>query len=158
MGAKRKAIPSRTKATLQREIGSQCPFCQSVDVEHFEVHHMDGDPSNNVVENLFMLCQTCHSKITKGDISPTEVLGVKTTLTKPVVFEKNVTQTVVGNNNWVTYHAGGTPKPKYPAGSIGSDTVKANYVSYLIDRYGEFKEYEVGKGNVQHGPMATKFG
>lgn len=168
MGTERKTIPARTRAALQREIDCRCPFCQSDEVEQFQVHHIDGDATNDVLANLFMVCPTCHSKITKGDISPTEVLGVKTTLAKfdrvrgraaassTVVIKGNVTQAVVGNNNRVTLNTGRKPKPKYPAGCIGSETVKANYVSYLITRYHDFKAWEVGPEKMRYGLFPAK--
>lgn len=74
---KRKPIPYKLKATLQKEIGSVCPFCKNKDVEHFEIHHIDENPENNELSNLIMLCPTCHSKITKGDISKEEVVRTK---------------------------------------------------------------------------------
>lgn len=75
----RKTIPQEKKirAVLQKEINSQCPFCPSEDVGHFEIHHIDEDPSNNEINNLLLLCPTCHSKITKGDIKISEVLLIK---------------------------------------------------------------------------------
>mgnify|MGYP001065304300 FL=1 len=35
-------------------------------LEVLEVHHIDGDRSNNVPENLMILCPTCHREITFG--------------------------------------------------------------------------------------------
>lgn len=70
---KRKAIPTKMKALLQKEINSECPFCGNQDVGHFHVHHIDENPENNDRANLLMLCPTCHSKITKGDIHATTV-------------------------------------------------------------------------------------
>lgn len=39
-----------------------CPGCGSETggVEWWEVHHKDGDPMNNDIENLVALCRTCH--------------------------------------------------------------------------------------------------
>ena len=73
----RKPIPQKIKTVLQKEIGSVCPFCQSKDVDHFEFHHIDEQPENNQISNLLMLCPTCHSKITKGDISNEEIIKTK---------------------------------------------------------------------------------
>ena len=76
MGNKnRKNIPQKNKvrAELQKEIDCLCPFCDNDDVGHFEIHHIDEDPSNNENTNLILICPTCHSKITKGDISKKEV-------------------------------------------------------------------------------------
>ncbi len=75
----RPRIPKENKirAELQLEINSQCPFCLSKDVGHFEIHHIDNDPSNNAINNLLLVCPTCHSKITKGDITQEEVISKK---------------------------------------------------------------------------------
>ncbi|MET0461517.1 MAG: HNH endonuclease signature motif containing protein [Chitinophagaceae bacterium] len=75
----KKRIPvKRTDlARLQQENGSECPFCQNIDVAHFEVHHIDNDPSNNIFTNLILLCPICHSKITKGEITEVTVRDIK---------------------------------------------------------------------------------
>lgn len=80
----RKSIPSKTKALLQKEIKSSCPFCNNEDVDHFQIHHIDEDPQNNDIMNLIMLCPTCHSKITKSDITEGEVREIKNKLNSNV--------------------------------------------------------------------------
>ncbi|MDT0294886.1 HNH endonuclease [Mesonia ostreae] len=79
---KRIPIPkvAKVKAELQKEIGSICPFCTNDDVGHFQIHHIDEDPSNNDTFNLLLLCPTCHSKITKEDISKQDVIDKKLNL------------------------------------------------------------------------------
>jgi hypothetical protein len=74
---KRPAIPYKIKSLLQKEVNSTCPFCTNEDVDHFQIHHIDENPENNKFENLLMVCANCHSKITKGDISQTNVLEKK---------------------------------------------------------------------------------
>ncbi|KAA5535902.1 HNH endonuclease signature motif containing protein [Paenimyroides baculatum] len=71
---RRPPIPHKIKTLLQKEVKSKCPFCISGDVDHFQFHHIDENPENNDFENLLMICPTCHSKITKGDIQEEEVL------------------------------------------------------------------------------------
>ncbi|WP_199758353.1 HNH endonuclease [Flavobacterium microcysteis] len=80
---KKRRIPiaPKFKALLQKEINSKCPLCPNEDVGHFEIHHIDENPENNNLENLLMLCPTCHSKITKGDISIYTVRKTKRDLT-----------------------------------------------------------------------------
>lgn len=68
---------NKVRANLQQKINSQCPFCNNTDVGHFEIHHIDENPNNHKIENLILLCPTCHSKITKKDILIDEVLKVK---------------------------------------------------------------------------------
>lgn len=74
---KRKPIPAKTVHLLQKEINSKCPFCSNEDVDHFETHHIDENPENNEIKNLLRLCPTCHSKITKGDITRERVIETK---------------------------------------------------------------------------------
>nr|WP_322626451.1 HNH endonuclease signature motif containing protein [uncultured Flavobacterium sp.] len=75
----RTRIPQREKikAELQKEISSSCPFCMNSDVGHFEIHHIDEDRTNNEFNNLILVCPTCHSKITKGDITQSLVCETK---------------------------------------------------------------------------------
>lgn len=79
---KRTTIPNKLRALLQQEIKSSCPFCASHEVAHFEIHHIDENPSNNDKANLLMLCPICHSKITKGDITLDEVISMKNKLSQ----------------------------------------------------------------------------
>lgn len=80
--AKKKRITVRitTRALLQKEINSKCPFCDSEDVDHFHIHHIDENPDNNEFSNLIMVCPLCHSKITKGNITKEEVVAKKKSL------------------------------------------------------------------------------
>jgi hypothetical protein len=164
MAKPRKAIPEKLRAALQQEIGSTCPICTNTDVGHFDVHHIDENPQNNEPSNLLMLCKGCHSKITKGDISPTEAKGIKRTLVniaaahaQPVSTQTNnfhgsINNAIVGSGNTVNIkQPRKTTKQKYPPGCIGHNNVQANYLSYLINRYHEFKAWEVGKENMRWG-------
>lgn len=121
----RTRIPKENKirAELQKEINSLCPFCISTEVGHFQIHHIDDNPSNNEILNLILVCPTCHSKITKGDYSPMEVLQKKITLlpqpekstsnlTNPITFNGKVTNSIVGNNNKVTIKQTSKPVKK----------------------------------------------
>jgi hypothetical protein len=79
---KRKYISNKIRALLLKEINLKCPFCNSEDVQHFQVHHIDGNCSNNDCGNFIIICPTCHSKIEKGDIITARVKEVKASLTK----------------------------------------------------------------------------
>jgi hypothetical protein len=165
----RTKIPKENKvrAELQKEVSSICPFCDNTDVGHFEIHHIDNDPSNNLSNNLLLLCPTCHSKITKGDILQLEVFKRKIELLtkkpdptikagKVINFNSKIDNAVVGDNNKISIRqTKKVVKEKYPLGCIGADTVKANYIGHLIKRYNEYKEYEVGKGNVAYGVFGS---
>lgn len=165
----RKRIPQENKvrAELQKEIQSKCPFCEGVEVGHFQIHHIDENPSNNDLGNLLLLCPTCHSQVTKGDISQIDVLKKKIFLiNNPTAetrlkssnvtnFNSKVENAIVGNNNKVSVRQKKTIKQKYPEGCVGFDTVKANYIGHLIKRYNEYKEYEVGKGKVNYAIFSS---
>ncbi|WP_017257826.1 HNH endonuclease signature motif containing protein [Pedobacter arcticus] len=157
---------NKVRAELQKEIGSVCPFCDNEEVGHFEIHHIDENPSNNDTGNLLLLCSTCHSKITKGDISQLETLKKKIELMKsPIVsksagqkvvnFNSKIKNAIVGDYNNVSINQAKPAKPKYPQGCVGFETTKANYIGHLVKRFNEYKEYEVGKGNVKYAVFSA---
>jgi 5-methylcytosine-specific restriction endonuclease McrA len=41
-----------------RSAGRRCSKCGGT--ENLEVDHIDGDPANNVLENLAVMCHACH--------------------------------------------------------------------------------------------------
>jgi hypothetical protein len=73
---------------------------------------------------------------------------------KVINFHSEVNKSIVGDNNQVTININKLPKKtsrnKYPEGCIGHDVIKDIYISYLIDRYHEFKEFEVGKEHMNY--------
>jgi len=157
---------AKVRANLQKEIGSVCPFCHNDDVGHFEIHHIDENPSNNEIGNLLLLCPICHSKITKGDISGIDVYKKKVSLlTNPtqnkrnseklVTFNDKVENAIVGDNNKISIKQTKKTVTKYPEGCIGADTVKANYIGHLIKRYNEYKEAEIGKANMIYADFSA---
>lgn len=77
MKTTRVKVSPNTKAKLQKEINSECPFCSNNEVGCFEIHHIDGNKTNNDYMNLLMLCPTCHAKIEKGEITTEEVVKMK---------------------------------------------------------------------------------
>ena len=97
-------IPSKIRSRLQKEINSKCPWCKNTEVEYFEIHHIDENPENNIEENLILVCANCHTKITRGDITETEVIKTKTTL--PVVMKEiEFVSAVIDSSNcsWESY-------------------------------------------------------
>ena len=157
---KRRSVPLKIRALLQQEVASACPFCDSSDVDHFEIHHIDDDPNNNDAANLMLLCPTCHSKITKGDIPLHAVRRKKlllrnssskstTSLSQVNRFYGPIETAIVGDHNSITYKINTAQKQKYPPGCIGYNSLKANYISYLINRYHDLKKWEVG-GNAMN--------
>ena len=150
---------NKVRSELQKEINSVCPICANEDVGHFQIHHIDENPSNNDLFNLILLCPTCHSKATKGDYSPLEIKNIKVRLLPPpklqpntnsVVFNSKVENAIVGNNNSITIKQAKKIVQKYPESTIGFDPVRSQYIGRLIDRYNTYKESEVGKANMKY--------
>lgn len=165
----RKQPSQRRRALLQKEIRSKCPFCPCEAVDTFEVHHINEDPSDDRFENELMVCPTCHSKITAGTITRDEVAGKKDELMKagdksplnnavqPQPISINgANVAIIGNNNRVTTQAAKKQVVKYPPDCIGGISLKANYVSYLIDRYQKFASWRRPDFNFKVFPSQLK--
>lgn len=164
---KRKSVPNKLRALLQKENQSKCPFCSNEDVDHFEVHHIDENPNNNEIQNLLLVCPLCHSKITKGDIDQNLVISTKNKIkpqhdgeakmsAKIINFHSKVDNAVIGDHTTVNITTQTNVKSKYPHGSIGFDTIKANYIGYLINRYHEYKEFQEGKSGMNYAMFPSK--
>lgn len=151
----RKKPSQRMRALLQKEIDSCCPFCGSHEVDTFEVHHINDNPDDDTFNNEIMVCPTCHAKITVGTIPRNDVYRKKYELveaskgrerqeqgTTTNISMKDVDVGIVGNNNRVTTKTVKKQIIKYPLDCIGSDSAKANYISYLIDRYNKFASWQ----------------
>lgn len=118
---KRKRISTSLRAKLQQEIRSECPFCGNGEVAHFEVHHIDENPSNNEVSNLLLLCRNCHSRITKGEVSRSEVKEKKRSLeysnliycANLVIDSQNCSWAKYDNSKFAFYDRG-NHQNKYP--------------------------------------------
>jgi hypothetical protein len=78
---KRVAIPPRLSKKVYQEAGSKCSFCDENDTDVLDIHHIDEDPSNNAMQNLFLACAVCHRKITAGTITLQRVKARKLELT-----------------------------------------------------------------------------
>ncbi|WP_413512863.1 HNH endonuclease [Myroides odoratus] len=163
----RKNPNHKLKARLLQEVNSNCSFCDFSDAGLLEFHHIDNDNSNTIFENLIAVCPTCHTKITYNEISQQEVIETKRNLiienmeknNKQAstnsfnINSENINNSVFGNNNNVTVNVKKqvVKKNKYVEGELGYDTLKANYVSHLINRYNDYKTNEVGKENMKFG-------
>lgn len=73
-------IPRRVVRQLLVEAGYRCsmPHCDVSDV--LETHHIDGDTTNNALENLLVLCSNHHSQCTKRRIDKKACKQIKQTL------------------------------------------------------------------------------
>ena len=165
----RKSIPSVTKRKISQESQSTCPFCGEDDVSTGQIHHIKpvSEGGTNSLKNLIYLCANCHSKVTQGQISRSEVFRIKemhATGTHPYAcddvannvvhayFTRGINKGVVANRvekvEIRTTRKSVNFNP--PTGSIGSNLSHRNYVKHLIDRYHEFKKIEVGKEGMKY--------
>ncbi len=60
---RRRFIPIRLREELKQLKGERCVLCGKT--EDLQLHHADGNPSNNESENLNFLCYSCHLEHTK---------------------------------------------------------------------------------------------
>ena len=79
---KRRNPNYKLKVKLLQEVNLKCPFCQYFDASKLEHHHIDGDRSNTVFENLISVCPNCHTEIESGEIRLEEVKKVKKSFSK----------------------------------------------------------------------------
>ena len=57
----RKSIPKKTRLLLEEIKGLECEICMSC--KYHDIHHLDGNPSNNSIENLQLVCIDCHRRM-----------------------------------------------------------------------------------------------
>ncbi len=155
-------LPSMVQKLVFQEAASCCAFCNQSAVTALEIHHIDQDPTNNAIENLILVCSTCHSKITHGEISDTDVIVQKRIIqsqaqankASPSTAGQSVTVTHTQNSGIIAnvVNVGGkrTPKMNYPKDSIGADTLKKGYIDYLYGRYIECRKADTNFGAVAH--------
>ena len=65
----RKSIPENTKRRLLLYTRYECCLCDNKISGKRErnIHHINGDPSDNRIENLIPLCPNCHARADRGD-------------------------------------------------------------------------------------------
>ena len=64
-GKERVAIPNELERKLLLESGFRCSIPQCMNTEALEIHHINGDPSDNDEDNLLVLCALHHAIATK---------------------------------------------------------------------------------------------
>src|SRR5271154_4224155 len=71
---KKRVKPSKTlEKRVFQQANSQCAFCPEVEATSLQIHHIDENPTNSVIENLLLVCANCHTQITAGVISEADV-------------------------------------------------------------------------------------
>lgn len=81
---KRLSVPQKLKDKILVEFNHSCVCCGA---PYHEVHHIDGDPSNNAEDNLIVLCPNCHQVRVHGKsikITPEQLRLYKKTRSKAV--------------------------------------------------------------------------
>jgi hypothetical protein len=145
---------SQQKELIAESRGA-CAWCQQA-APRVQFHHIDGNRTRTVMDNLISLCGRCHDGAGLGNPSEAD-LGLRkrelawsrraaayhTPATQGVQIsvEQNRGQ-VAGTINNIRL----TAKPQGPIilpGSIGSDPQRYGYVEYLVERLAEFR----GVGN-----------
>jgi|GEM_PF-2309323 len=63
MKRKRTKIPAYTEVAILFNSDRTCCLCRKSN--SVQIHHLDGDPSNQEVHNLVVLCLVCHDTVTK---------------------------------------------------------------------------------------------
>lgn len=59
---------STHRAKAFEEFEHECSLCDVQKENNLEVHHIDGDPTNDSTENLLIVCKSCHGDIHSGEI------------------------------------------------------------------------------------------
>jgi hypothetical protein len=145
-----------------QEAASCCSFCNESDVTALEVHHLDENPSNNTLDNLLLVCSTCHSKITHGSISTADAYTQKRIIQyqgaanrtasgatdQSVVVENTANSGIIANVVNIKGKTSG--KMHYPPDSIGSDAIMKGYVDYLYGQYIKFRKADASFGAKAH--------
>jgi hypothetical protein len=88
--------PRKTPTTamvkkVMLEAGGRCPWCPSgtrLTFAEASIHHIDGEPSNSVIENLILACHNHHGKIEGNLIPEWEVKFKKMCLSNPGTLER----------------------------------------------------------------------
>jgi len=178
MTNKRPTIPKPVEKRAYQETGSACAFCREREIASLQLHHIDGDPANNKLENLLVVCGTCHGKITGGVISQADVV-----LQKRMAHFGRLKPVDRGDGDSVRVNIVGSsfrgdiahtitkittprlPRMQYPVGSIGANVKMKGYIDYLISRYFEYRKADSSYGRkgrfshaVIHRDIQRKFG
>ena len=72
---RRVAIPEEDRAKLLLWCHRHCCFCGKECTTNIEIHHIDGDSSNNDLDNLTPVCLDCHGELKR--YNPEHPVGTK---------------------------------------------------------------------------------
>jgi len=178
MPKKRLTLSKTTQKRAFQQAGSVCGFCPEHEIASLQIHHIDGDPANGILDNLFVVCATCHTKITGGVISEADVrtkkrevewLHGQRTPRQPV---SAVSVSITGSHfrgdiaqNITKISTARPPRITHPPGSLGADLRKKGYIDHLLTRYFEFRRADTSYGSKRpfnhaeiHRSIQSEFG
>lgn len=142
------------------EAGARCPWCDGKKrtlAAEVHIHHIDGDRSNSIFENLILTCRNHHGMIEDKLIPQWEVQLKKTCLSNPGTLERlgleplrpqprvprksRIKKTVVGGNNAgiaaETINNSGTMAGTINVGKLPKAPVQvAGSLATSVDHYG----------------------
>lgn len=164
MKPKRKSIPKAIEHQVREQCGQACanPTCRKWSTATHELHHINGDRSCSVVENLILLCANCHSEEKQGVISPAQVMTWKRMAEfgylPPPAGQRPASKTIMRDNHGVIADhlqvenltikqtkeksARSAPLP----GTVGADADMRDYANYLSKRYIDWRKKGISMG------------
>ena len=172
----RKKPSQRERALLQQEIGSKCPICGNESVGEFQVHHLNGNPSDNTFTNMLLICPNCHAKFNNHSYSLEVGYQAKFKVWKPnsqtnvspsrsLTSPAPIMQISDGDN---VIQAAGNVTIKIPSrrkakaavpisGVIGTSPKERAYIQYLYDRLFDYKKATPGYNDKRAGNIIAKY-
>jgi len=164
MKPKRQKITKAAEHQVRDQCGQACanPACRKWNTATHELHHIDGDRSRSIIENLILLCSNCHSEERQGIISPAQVMTWKRMAEfgylLPPAGKEPTSQMVVRDNHGViadqmhvqnltikqTKEKSGKCLPL--AGTVGADPDMRDYANYLSKKYIDWRKKGISKG------------
>jgi len=152
----RTKIPKKIEHLVKDECLHACanPKCRQWISSAHEIHHIDGDPGNNALENLILLCSSCHSQTTRGIHSEADIcfwkrMAQMEVLSTPAELQKGTT--TIHNQGGIAGHSvhvetaifkpskTSAKTPTLP-GTIGADPSMRTYADYLVKRYIDWRK------------------
>lgn len=163
---------ARERAILQKEVGSQCPICGNGDVGEFQVHHLNGNPSDSDLTNLLLICPNCHAKFTNHTYSPeigyqAKLKAIQKTSSgknnhesSPHIVQINHGDKVVqaAGNVSIRMPCGRKSKAAVPiSGVIGTSPHERAYIQYLYNRLMDYKMAIPGYDGGRAGRVVSRY-
>lgn len=164
MKTKRQSVPKAVEHQVREQCGQACanPECRKWNTATHELHHIDGDRSRSVLENIILLCANCHSEEQQGVISPAQIimwkrmaefgyLGPQAGLRPrtPTAMRDNhgiVADQVHVDNFTLNQKKERSGKAPTMPGTVGADADMRDYSNYLSKQYIDWRKKGIEKG------------